>query len=242
MAPTERTETMAESSRTSVVESNDIICNENMTEPQMVPNQVKAPGRTTNIRRQLQSITPECNEIPGWVIAWFIFTAVICTWDASFIMLRPLSFPNGRLSHLWYPYKYYINLDKRYGNMADSYVFSQSLMNYAEVILNLWTCYLNKLRSNHTIPMAFTVSIMTFWKTVLYLLMFVELGGDTTYRDGNSVFGEIFCVFIPNGIWLVIPMFVMGTLWKNISLRYYRDFIRRNDQYSINQQANLHQD
>ncbi|XP_014780534.1 uncharacterized protein LOC106876485 [Octopus bimaculoides] len=180
--------------------------------------------------RQWQTISSSTTGfLPGWVTTWFVLTAAICTWDASFIMLRPLSFPEGPLSQFWYPYKYYINLDKRYGNMEDSYVYTQSLMNYAEVILNLYTCYLDKIRSRHTIPLAFTVTVMTFWKTVLYFLMFAEPCGDTSYRTGNSPLSEFFLVIIPNGVWLVLPLLVLVKLWAHITPKENLEVKSRNE-------------
>lgn len=173
------------------------------------------PASTQHVLPKVSLFTP--NLLPGWIIGWFLFTAIICTWDASFIMLRPLSFPGQSLSSVWYPYKYYITLDKRYGNMNDSYVYTQSLLNLVEVILNIYTFYLNKVNSRHTVPLAFTVTVMTFWKTVLYFLMFAEPCGDTLYREGNSALAEFFLVIIPNGVWIVLPLLVLVCLWNRIT-------------------------
>lgn len=55
---------------------------------------------------------------------------------------------------------------------------------------------------------------MTFWKTVLYILMFYELAGGKDFRAGNTLMEEIFIVLIPNGVWIVVPLVCMLDLWK----------------------------
>ncbi|XP_078683656.1 uncharacterized protein LOC144917449 isoform X3 [Branchiostoma floridae x Branchiostoma belcheri] len=65
--------------------------------------------------------------LPGWVKAWLVSTAVIQTWDASFIWLRPHTFPGGALDLYWKPYSLYIDVDMRYKDMTDSFVMAVSL-------------------------------------------------------------------------------------------------------------------
>ena len=67
-----------------------------------------------------------------------------------------------------------------------------------------------------TRPLAFTVSVMTFWKTVLYIAMFYELAGGRDFRKGNTLLEEVFLVLIPNGIWLLLPGLCMLQLWPDI--------------------------
>ena len=45
-------------------------------------------------------------QLPGWSLGWFYATALICTWDASFILLRPHTLPGGVLFSFWRPCKY----------------------------------------------------------------------------------------------------------------------------------------
>ena len=73
-------------------------------------------------------------------------------------------------------------------------------------------------RSCHTKAMAFTVSVMTFWKTVLYIAMFFELAGGKDYRQGNSWVQEIFIVYLTNGAWIVFPYLCMASLWKGLTV------------------------
>ncbi|XP_052280209.1 uncharacterized protein LOC127877923 isoform X2 [Dreissena polymorpha] len=82
-----------------------------------------------------------CNHMPPWMVIWFCITAIICTSDASFIVFRPHTLPGGIAHNLFFFYKYYIYTDRRYNDMQDSYVLTQSLMNYVEVILNIVVLY-----------------------------------------------------------------------------------------------------
>lgn len=152
-------------------------------------------------------------QLSNWVLVWFYLTAAICTWDATFIMLRPYTLPGGSLAWFWYLYKYYVTVDQRYQDTGDAYVFAQSLLNYAEVILNIMCIIMHYRLSRHTATTAFMVSVMTMWKTVLYFLMFSEFCTGGIYRRGNTAFQELFLMVIPNIIWIIAPLGVMVELW-----------------------------
>ncbi|KAK7464012.1 hypothetical protein BaRGS_00037976 [Batillaria attramentaria] len=154
--------------------------------------------------------------LPGWVLGWFYATAAICTYDASFIVLRPHSLPGGKLAPIWKPYTLYFDVDQRYKDVADPFVYGISLFNYLEIILNIITIVLHYRSSRHTIPLAFTVTVMTFWKTLFYFYGFTETGGGAPYRIGNTAMQEFFLVVIPNGFWVVVPFAVMVALWSRM--------------------------
>ncbi|XP_021348385.1 uncharacterized protein LOC110447184 [Mizuhopecten yessoensis] len=150
-------------------------------------------------------------QMPGWVLIWFYLTAAICTWDASFIVFRPHSLPGGSLAYIWYLYKHYVTVDQRYSDLKDDFVFAQSLLNYVEVVLNIVAIIMHYRKCRHTLPLAFTVTVMTFWKTVLYFLMYVV---SDTYRQNNTTMEHIFLFIIPNGFWIVVPFIAMAKLWS----------------------------
>ncbi|KAH3839005.1 uncharacterized protein LOC127879452 isoform X2 [Dreissena polymorpha] len=166
------------------------------------------------------------NKMPMWMVIWFYATAIICTIDASFIVLRPHTLPGGSLHYLFFFYKYYIHTDQRYNDVSDSYVYTQSLMNYAEVLLNIVTLFYHYRKSNLTKPLAFTVSVMTFWKTVLYIAMFYELAGGKDYRIGNTLLEEMLLVLIPNGIWLLLPGMCIVKLWRDMLCNRTDEMVR----------------
>ncbi|GFN83941.1 emopamil-binding protein [Plakobranchus ocellatus] len=152
-------------------------------------------------------------QLPRWILIWFLLTAVICTWDASFIVFRPHSLPGRSMAWLWFAYKYYITVDQRYLDTSDAYVYAQSLLNYAEALINIVTIIMHFYQSRHTVATAFMVSVMTMWKTVLYFLMFTDLCTGSQYRQGNTLLEEIFLMVIPNFVWIVVPSAVMVVLW-----------------------------
>lgn len=172
-------------------------------------------------------------QLPNWALIWFYATAAICTWDATFIMLRPHTLPGGYISSPWYVYKYYVTLDQRYNDTEDAYVFAQSLMNYLEVVINIVTIIMHYRKSHLTIITAFTVSVMTMWKTVLYFLMMSDFCTNSVYRQGNNAWEEFVLVFIPNFFWIVMPTAVMVAFWKYLTpmvenAQAYAEFIRLN--------------
>lgn len=67
-------------------------------------------------------------------------------------------------------------------------------------------------------PLGFTVSVMTFWKTIMYFLMLAEICGGHNFRKGNEFWEEIFIIAIPNGVWVVLPFIVMAALWNRMML------------------------
>lgn len=158
----------------------------------------------------------EDNRLPWWMVVWFYVTALVCTYDASFVVFRPYTLPGGQLWGFFRLYKYYIYTDQRYRDVNDSYSYTQSLMNYAEVIINIVTLVYHYKNRAETKALAFTVCVMTFWKTVLYIAMFYELAGGQNFREGNTLLQEIFLVLIPNGVWIVLPLICMKNLWSTL--------------------------
>ncbi|KAK3099910.1 hypothetical protein FSP39_011686 [Pinctada imbricata] len=113
--------------------------------------------------------------------------------------------------------KYYVVIDLRYPDISDVYVFAQSLLNYVEVLLNIVTIIMHYKHSRHTIIMAFTVTVMTFWKTVLYFMMFMSFTGGRDRIGATSLPQEILLFHVPNGFWIVIPFLVMVKLWPSLT-------------------------
>ncbi|KAL8569286.1 hypothetical protein ACOMHN_029907 [Nucella lapillus] len=129
-------------------------------------------------------------------------------------MLRPHTLPGGSLHTFWKPYSLYIGVDQRYSDINDPFVYGISLFNYVEVILNIITIILHHRNNRHTTPLAFTVTIMTLWKTFFYFYGFSQLGGGGPYRVGNTLWTEFLLVVIPNGVWIVLPLAVIVALWS----------------------------
>ncbi|XP_022326267.2 uncharacterized protein LOC111126142 [Crassostrea virginica] len=161
-------------------------------------------------------VTQNPARLPGWILGWMFTNAVTCTWDASFIMFRPQSLPGGAYAWVWYLYKYYVNIDKRYLDTSDPFVKAISLQNYVEVILSIVTIILHFLSSRHTRLMAYNVNIMTMWKTVTYFLMFTDVCGAGHWIGTDSSLTLVLLFYIPNGIWIGVPLLAMYQLWPSL--------------------------
>ncbi|XP_061184566.1 uncharacterized protein LOC133192591 [Saccostrea echinata] len=157
----------------------------------------------------------DIRQLPGWILGWMYVNAIICTWDASFIMCRPHSLPGGSYSWIWYLYKYYVNIDKRYMDTSDPFVKAISLQNYVEVFLSIVTIILHHRSSRHTRIMAYNVNIMTMWKTVTYFLMFTEFCGAQHWIGSDSTLTLTFLFYFPNGVWIGVPLLAMYQLWPS---------------------------
>ncbi|XP_077870497.1 uncharacterized protein LOC144364063 [Saccoglossus kowalevskii] len=143
--------------------------------------------------------------LPGWMKFWFLSSAVIQAWDASFIFLRPHSLPGGKFHTLWKPYSLYIDIDLRYKDMDDSFGLAQSLLNYGEVVLLLVALFMNYRNHACTLVTSFTVCTMTFWKTTLYFTMYLPFIGDPSMIGTSDSFKQLFLFYLPNGVWLLVP-------------------------------------
>ena len=87
---------------------------------------------------------------------------------------------------------------------------------YLASILSL-SLYQIFARSSKAVLVGFLVSVLTFWKTVLYMIQYTEIcnGGDRlSHVDiGNAI---LFFV-IPNGFWLVFPFILIIYYGRKLS-------------------------
>jgi len=159
----------------------------------------------------------QSNGIPLWIRVWLFITGVICTWDATFILFRPHSLPGGKYSLFWKPYSIYVAVDKRYGDLKDPFVYAQSLLNLVEVVMGFIALLLHVRNSRHTAAVALSVSLLTFWKTTLYMLQYTDLCGGGHYHSHNDAFTNFLYLWLPNGIWMVVPFLSVCRLWGRIT-------------------------
>ena len=125
--------------------------------------------------------------LSSWMIIWLFITIIICSLDAGFVINRPESFKWS----IYKPYtNIYMNIDKGYGLIYDGFVIAQSYCNLFENVLCI-AALLAHFTKKHTLSVfiTYSVTLMTFWKTVIYLLVDV-CGG-------------------PNGITIFYPLFTL---------------------------------
>eukprot|EP00058_Branchiostoma_floridae_P023666 XP_002609156.1 hypothetical protein BRAFLDRAFT_106287 [Branchiostoma floridae] len=71
----------------------------------------------------------------------------------------------------------------------------------------------NAKSSSRTVLATLVVQTMTFWKTVLYLLMYVPPMSDVAMLGTSNWLELLFLFIIPNGLWVLIPGATMWEMW-----------------------------
>ncbi|XP_072039839.1 uncharacterized protein [Amphiura filiformis] len=157
--------------------------------------------------------------LPTWLTVWLTVAVVVVIWDASMVLLRPHTLPGGKLNWLYFPYNLYITIDLRYGDMEDSFGIAQAWLNVVEIFIGIGALIMNYLRKPSTLLVTLVVCTMTFWKTVLFLLMYTKLANGEDELGTDDPILLIFCFMIPNGVWILFPGLSMWYLCKDILRR-----------------------
>ncbi|XP_065835672.1 uncharacterized protein [Oscarella lobularis] len=155
--------------------------------------------------------------LPPWIVAWMIIGGVVQVWDMFFLFLRPRTMEGGDLNAFWQPYNLYVIIDTKYGDMEDQFVRAQAVLNFFEVILQVIVLYLHFKRSRLTVLLTFTVTCFTFWKTCVYMLQYTPLCNGASLVAHLDWLKWMGLFIIPNGIWIIVPGFVMLHLWSKLS-------------------------
>ncbi|KAL4063754.1 hypothetical protein J3A83DRAFT_4361873 [Scleroderma citrinum] len=155
-----------------------------------------------------------------WISLWFLITAPIIFWDASYCFMRPRSMAGGDLHWIWTGYEIYQEVDHVYGVESllhnDGFPNAQSLLNVIETLVNL--AYLYSAHVYHA-PAAPVIGLigatMTLSKTVLYWAQEYYCGWCATGHNDLATLIKFFIV--PNGLWILIPGMIVYTLGKDIA-------------------------
>lgn len=155
--------------------------------------------------------------LPTWLVAWLIIASPVVVWDFSFLLLRPSSLPGGDLHWLFQPYSLYIEIDRRYNDMEDTFGLAQAWMNAVEVLLSYVAVIMHFRGDTRSRLLAFMTLTMTWWKTVCYMIQYMEICNGGAYIAGVDQFSLIFLFLLPNGAWLLFPGLGMLQLYNSIS-------------------------
>ncbi|EPY24526.1 hypothetical protein STCU_07136 [Strigomonas culicis] len=159
-------------------------------------------------------------KLPLLASIWFAVVAPVVLVDGIFVLKRQ---PVGAadLTHPLaetFPFNYWLiyeKYDRRYAPNDDAFVVAQSYMNMIEVVLGLVTLALSLVGEHScSIKLAFTVALMTFYKTVLYFLMDVVEGG--IYTHHNTQQEQFLYVILPSSFWILIPGIIMKMCWNRM--------------------------
>ncbi|KAL9021823.1 MAG: hypothetical protein Q9185_000950 [Variospora sp. 1 TL-2023] len=171
-------------------------------------------------------------------ILWLLVSLPFVVWDTGYVVGRPHTMPGGKWHQpLYTPYALYGEVDYVYGwpayEAGDGFTMAQSSMNVLETL-----CYLGYLfifwkygegqctyaagqrRSigggwgGLACLFGYSVSLLTFSKTVLYALN--EHFSDYHYVGHNTASRLYFLWIVPNGFWIVLPAYMMYAFGTDI--------------------------
>ncbi|KAI0298967.1 hypothetical protein B0F90DRAFT_1729648 [Multifurca ochricompacta] len=126
----------------------------------------------------------------------------------------------GDLHWIWEPYGLYQEVDYVYGIKAlqdnNGFTNAQSLLNLIETALNVFYLYLAHVTKYPAASIVgFASIVMTLSKTVLYWSQEYYCGFCAV---GHNDFKTLFLYWIiPNGLWIVVPSFIVFKLGKDIA-------------------------
>lgn len=155
--------------------------------------------------------------IPKPIQFWFLLSAVICCFDAFFVLSRPDSLKGGSLFWLFWPYENYYSFDTLYDMNEDTFVVIQSWLNIVEsffavivVLLSQSSC--NKKKAVSSI-VGVTIQAFIFWKTVI----FVWYDHSFLTQEALSFSPKsILCYYLPSSVWLIMPLVSIWVIGKKI--------------------------
>lgn len=155
--------------------------------------------------------------IPGFLKFWFVLSAFIVFFDASFVLQRPATLKGGDLYKYYFPYDNYVIYDTLYADLKDSFVVIQSWLNIVEGVFLIVAVILSLSRSLKAslwgAAIGTIASTCVFWKTVI----FVWYDHDwSTEAAKNFTPGSILCYWFPNSLWLVFPLLAMFLIPQRI--------------------------
>ncbi|CAL1711045.1 unnamed protein product [Somion occarium] len=148
------------------------------------------------------------------------FPLVPSYYSGHFLGCWLLLLAGGDLHWIWKPYELYQEVDYVYGTHAlergDGFTNAQSLLNIVENFMNIGYLYLAHIVESPVAPLlGFASAVMTLSKTVLYWAQEYYCGGCAVGH--NDLKTLIVYWIIPNGLWLVVPSFIIVRLAKDIA-------------------------
>ncbi|KIX06191.1 uncharacterized protein Z518_04165 [Rhinocladiella mackenziei CBS 650.93] len=203
-------------------------------------------NRSSTAKQAPSSRSAYAHKIPPLLIIWLCVSLPLVLWDTGYVFLRPHSMPGGKLHWpLWVPYSVYCTVDYTYGwpayNGHVGFTAAQATLNAVETAMYIyyWTIIVSNADEGFfsfvdmnefltgssdravsgpgvgtAVVVLFSAAVMTLSKTVLYWLNeyfsnFVNIGH-------NTVANLIWLWVIPNGLWLVFPIYMIYVLGREI--------------------------
>ncbi|KAF8874409.1 hypothetical protein BD779DRAFT_1566615 [Infundibulicybe gibba] len=151
-----------------------------------------------------------------WISLWFLLTVPVIAWDVGYCFMRPRSMKGGDLHWLWKPYAIYQEI---YGVAAlrsgNGFTNAQSFLNVIETLINIAYLYLAHVVAWPPATLVgFSGALMTLAKTVLYWAQEYYCGYCAVGH--NSLSDLVIYWIIPNGLWIVVPTFILLQLGSDL--------------------------
>ncbi|KAI6242732.1 hypothetical protein M3Y99_00179500 [Aphelenchoides fujianensis] len=157
-----------------------------------------------------------------WIlfVVWLAVSSIICAIDVSFTMLRPMSTRKGKLEDVYYLWNIYADVDLRYARANDITTMATGRLMIVEIVMDVIAMILARLRSRHARLTAFTSTAFVFWKTCVFLMLYINVppGNPSFFVEGTPVWKIILIFWIPNGVWIVFPFAALIALWNKLAL------------------------
>ncbi|KAK4929645.1 hypothetical protein LTR49_003602 [Elasticomyces elasticus] len=175
---------------------------------------------------------------PHLVLVWLAISLPLVLWDSGYVLLRPHSMSGGILhTPLWAPYALYAEVDKVYGTKAleehNGWTATQTSFNIVETVGYLTYLYLvytygeivpspghYQSDPRHRISWHSLKGL----NSSIYWLIEAYSGFDNIGH--NNMMRIIFVWIIPNGFWLVFPLY-MAYIFGTEILRGLNNGVKR---------------
>jgi len=156
---------------------------------------------------------------------WFWVQLLVVSFDASFVLSRPYSFPEGPLGAFYPAFHKYMQVDRVYSDYTNPFGWTVSTLCLIENAILAYAMFVLHPReqsksTKHDVMqwsdyIALFAVIMQFGKSLFY--WFNDAYGGFSHVIHNDWF-DLTCYFIiPNVIWLIAPVVIFRFFQKKIN-------------------------
>jgi len=159
-------------------------------------------------------------QLPMWAIAWLIFTGLINLWDPAYVFMRPDSMVGGKYEIIWRAQQIYSSVDKRYASLTDPWVIVCATFNVVEAFIGFFAVLQHfSGKQSRALITAFSVSLMTLFKTTIYYVIEHVEGWKYTIDAFQNDYQNWWLLFnVPNFFWFLFPTLVMITAYSRMTV------------------------
>ncbi|PPQ79099.1 hypothetical protein CVT25_002892 [Psilocybe cyanescens] len=163
-----------------------------------------------------------------WISLWFLITAPIILWDASYVLMRPRSMEGGDLRWFWSGFDMYERIDTVYSvkgyHEKAGFAPAAAISNLIETSLNLAYLYAVYILPSNTAPLfGFTGASLTLLKTTIWILQEYFCGRCSRSELNDP--SEILKFWVaPNIVWFTFCSMIIVRLGRDIAHSLNRPF------------------